>query len=398
MKICNCTRSRDAPVVAPFATRHGEFCVKTAAIHRALAYIFVSLRPINRNLMKRICIISLLSVLFVCLSACQPQTEYCTVKGSVKGLKDGTKLELLDAYDHYKVVAATRVKEGAYEFHPSVSAPTHVYLYPEDGEQLKDFFLEPGTIVADIDATDEEDYLTHASGTPSNDLLRKISQLDNNADPSAADAIRKDVLNAEETGILALYMADANGATAAQGLAVLDRLSEDLAAKPYVAELRETLTRRARTEPAPEGSETPNYFIDMEFPDVDGNLISLSSVVNNPANRYILLDFWATWCSSCRESIPKLQALYTAYHDKGLEIYSVSEDQNENNWKNFLPESGMNWVNVRDTHPGRNDDGMMTVYALHGIPAMLIIDGKTGAIIFRDRMKDIAPVVTALFQ
>ena len=58
----------------------------------------------------------------------------------------------------------------------------------------------------------------------------------------------------------------------------------------------------------------------------------------------------------------------------------------------------MNWVNVRDTHPGRNDDGMMTAYALHGIPTMLIIDGKTGAIIFRDRMKDIAPVITALFQ
>ena len=136
----------------------------------------------------------------------------------------------------------------------------------------------------------------------------------------------------------------------------------------------------------------------MEFPDIDGNPISLSSVVNNPANRYILLDFWATWCGPCRESIPELQALYEKYHDKGLEIYSVSEDENENNWKSFLPESGMNWVNVRDTHPGRNDNSMMTAYALHGIPTMLIIDGEAGAIIFRDRMKDIATAVTALFQ
>ena len=58
----------------------------------------------------------------------------------------------------------------------------------------------------------------------------------------------------------------------------------------------------------------------------------------------------------------------------------------------------MNWVNVRDTYPGRNDKGMMTVYALHGIPTMMLIDGETGAIIFRDRMKDIVPVITALFQ
>lgn len=50
------------------------------------------------------------------------------------------------------------------------------------------------------------------------------------------------------------------------------------------------------------------------------------------------------------------------------------------------------------THPGRNDDSMMTEYALYGIPTYLIIDGETGAIIFRDRMKDIATVIPALFQ
>lgn len=47
--------------------------------------------------------------------------------------------------------------------------------------------------------------------------------------------------------------------------------------------------------------------------------------------------------------------------------------------------------------PGRNDKSMWTEYALHGIPTMLIIDGETGAIIFRDRMKDIADIVPALF-
>ena len=347
--------------------------------------------------MKKSYIITFLSVLLIGFGACQSQPDYCTVKGSVKGLKDGTRLELQDDYDHFKVIAKTRVKDGAYELHPCVSEPTHVYLYTGGGEQMKDFLLEPGTIVADVDATDEMDYAAFAEGTPSNDLLRKINQLEKAGDLDAADSIRAEVINAEETGILALYMADGHGATAAQGLVVLDRLSEDLAAKTYVTEFRETLTRRARTEPAPEGSETPNCFIDMEFPDIDGNLISLSSVVNNPANRYIILDFWATWCSPCRESIPELQALYTEYHDKGLEIYSVSEDVTEKNWKNFLPESGMNWINVRDTHPGRDDKSMWTEYALRGIPTMLIIDGETGAIIVRDSMKDIATVVTELF-
>lgn len=334
------------------------------------------------------------------LGACQPQSEYCIVKGSVKGLKDGTRLELQDAQDHFKVIAKTRVKDGAYEFRPCISAPTHAYLYTtSDKLQMKDFLLEPGTIVADLDATDEMDYATYGAGTPSNDLLRKINLLEINGGLDAADALRDSIVNAGETGILALYLADGHGATAAQGLVVLDRLTGDLAAKPYVADLRETLVRRAKTEPAPEGSASPNYFIDMEFPDVDGNLISLSSVVNNPANRYILLDFWATWCSPCRESIPKLKALYEQYHAQGLEIYSVSEDEREANWKRFLPESDMPWIHVRDVNPGRsNSSSMWNEYALNGIPSFLLIDGQTGAIIFRDRTEDIATIIPALFE
>ncbi len=186
--------------------------------------------------------------LAICLGACQPQGDYCTVKGTVKGLKDGTRLELV---------------------------PTHVYLYTADGRQLKDFFLEPGTITADVDATDENDYLVCGTGTPSNDMRFKIRQLQQSGThPSLMD----EVLDAQETGILALYYADGHGPSAVKSLGVLDRLSEDIASKPYVASLREELTRRAKTEPAPEGSGSENHYIDMEYPDADGNLISLSSV------------------------------------------------------------------------------------------------------------------------
>ena len=334
--------------------------------------------------------------LLILLGACQSQPEYCTVKGSIKGVKDGKELQLTDAFDHYKVIETARVKDGVFEFHPHISAPTHVYLYTKDGMQLKDFFLEPGTIIANVDATDEEDYATHATGTPSNDLLFKIHELYNRGETDASNALRDEALNADETGILALYYSDGRGTPAAQGLSVLDRLSPDLAAKPYIAELREELTRRARTEPAPEGSA--NYYIDMEFPDVDGNMISLSSVVNNPANRYVLLDFWATWCGPCRESIPVLKALYDKYHGKGLEIYSVSEDENEKNWKSFLPENGMTWINVREVNPGRKDNNAWSEYALHGIPTMLLIDGETGEILLRDNLKNIDTFVSSQLQ
>ena len=332
------------------------------------------------------------------LGACQSQPEYCTVKGTVKGLKDGTKLELQDEYDHFNVIGTVRVKDGAYAFHPCVSGPTHVYLFTGSGHQLKDFYLEPGTIIADLDDTDEDDWAIGASGTPSNDFGREVDLLFVQGEEEAALKRWNDRIDGGENGILALYYAHNVAESAVKALEVLDRLSTEIASKPYVGELREDLTRRAKTEPAPEGSGKANYFIDMAYPDADGNLVSLSSVVNNPANRYVLLDFWATWCDPCVEAIPGLKELYAKYHGKGLEIYSVSEDAKEANWKSFLAENGMTWINVLDDNAGRKNSKVWFEYALHGIPTMLLIDGETGEILLRNDEKELERVLSTLLQ
>ena len=68
------------------------------------------------------------------LSSCKQ--EYCTVKGTVKGVKDGAELVLLDDWNKSKVVSTATVKDGAFEFHPSFSVPTHVYLYASNPEDV----------------------------------------------------------------------------------------------------------------------------------------------------------------------------------------------------------------------------------------------------------------------
>ena len=329
------------------------------------------------------CLMVAAVALAIGVSGCRGnQPEYCTVKGAIKGLKEGTKIRLEDEFDHFKVIETTRVKDGHFEFHPRISSPTHVYLYSQDDTQLKDFFLEPGTIVVDVDASDEEDYeVNNATGTAANDIFKKIDELENSGDQEAVEALKREVINAEQAGPLALYYA-AHWYSSAEALGILDRLMPELAEKQYVAELREELTRRLKTEPAPEGSK-PNYFIDMTYPDATGKPVSLKSVVNNPANRYVLLDFWATWCSGCVEKVPQLKELYAKYHEKGLEIYSVAENTDVDYWKTFIKEKGMTWVNVCDDHPGR-DGKAWKDYTLPGIPTVLLIDGETGAIIARD--------------
>jgi thiol-disulfide isomerase/thioredoxin len=331
--------------------------------------------------MKRVLIFTILS--FFVLASCHHNstgTGYCTVKGTVKGLNDGAKLELQDQFNHYEIVGKGIVKNGTFEIYPNVSAPTHVYLYTKDGIQLKDFILEPGTIFVEVNANDENDYRTGASGTPSNDIDRRHLELYDRGDKETAKALLDSIIDAEQIGALALDYAYNWCDSTAQALEALDRLSPELAKLDFVAEFRDELTRRMKTE-------VGEKYIDMEYPDVNGKTISLSSVVNNPSNRYVLVDFWATWCGGCVESIPELVELYAKYHEKGLEIYGVSMDPKRcyDTWENFLTKNKMTWINVCNGNGGKNEDNKAWYdYALSGIPTTLLIDCQNGKIIARN--------------
>lgn len=352
--------------------------------------------------MKTKLLLSVALSLMIGFSGChsnQKQSDYCTVKGTVKGLSDGTKLELLDAFNNWEVVGTGSVKKGAFEIHPDVSSPTHVYLYVQEGLQLKDFILEPGTILVEVDANDEEDLGTGAKGTPSNEIDYKYFALSRSGNQEAAQAIKDSVLNAEQTEALALAKVEYWCKSSAQALGVLDRLSPELAALPYIDELRKELTQRIKTEPRTEGSDIVPLFIDMEYPDVNGKPISLSSVVNDPSNRYVLVDFWATWCTGCVEAMPQLKEIYAKYHEKGLEIYGLSVNSDRKLWGSFVEERQLAWVNVCDGTGGSKEDSKVRQdYALRGYPTTLLIDCQSGEVIARGELEEIEAMLAELLQ
>lgn len=324
-------------------------------------------------------------------------SDYCVVKGTIKGVDDGAKIEMQDAWNRFKVIASARVNDGTFEFHPNISAPTHVFLYQGD-MQLKDFILEPGTVLVDINAEDEMDFTTGATGTVSNDALRKFTEFSRRGDMDAAEAFKDEIMGAEQTGTLTIYFANGYCKSSAQALEALGRLSPDLADKEFVVNLKEELSRRTRTEPRVEGSDFVPVFIDMEYPNAEGKVISLSSVVSNPDNRYVLLDFWATWCGPCVKALPQLKDAYAKYHEKGFEIYSVSQDPSDRRWKPFLQENGMTWINVLDDNAGRKNSKAWKDYALNGIPTVLLIDGETGEIIARGHHLDLDAILSERLQ
>ncbi|MCQ2196354.1 MAG: TlpA family protein disulfide reductase [Bacteroidaceae bacterium] len=101
--------------------------------------------------------------------------------------------------------------------------------------------------------------------------------------------------------------------------------------------------------------------------------------LSNYRGKYVILDFWATWCGDCRREIPMLKALYednamqSIKEKNDVKWLSFSFDDKEANWRNFLRKEQFPWPQVSNLKRTRDDD-TFKAYQLHWIPAFIIID------------------------
>ncbi len=126
-----------------------------------------------------------------------------------------------------------------------------------------------------------------------------------------------------------------------------------------------------KRKPTKIGDIAPSF----EKVDLTGNNIKLEQF----KGKYILLDFWASWCVPCREGNPYLREVYKKYHAKGFEIISISLDDNKVNWKDAITKDSIDdWHHI---NTGRN--GLISIkYNIRLIPDYILID-KNGFIINR---------------
>lgn len=125
--------------------------------------------------------------------------------------------------------------------------------------------------------------------------------------------------------------------------------------------------------------------------DTDGNEKVLSFTSHGA--KYLLLDFWASWCEPCHKEIPNLRALYDRYHDQGLEIIGISADQNPEDWKSCLEEQKEPWANYLD----RNRQAIGE-YKVQYIPSIFIIDENGTIIAEKLRGRELAEFIFRLFM
>ena len=120
------------------------------------------------------------------------------------------------------------------------------------------------------------------------------------------------------------------------------------------------------------GSEAP----DFTLPDVDGNLVSLSSF----RGKYVLVDFWAAWCPDCRKENPNIVSAWEKYKNKNFTILGVSLDRNREQWLAAIEKDKLPWTQVSDLKYWSSDAAVL--YCIRWIPMSFLIDpeGKIVAI------------------
>jgi peroxiredoxin len=108
--------------------------------------------------------------------------------------------------------------------------------------------------------------------------------------------------------------------------------------------------------------------------DTSGKIVALSSF----RGKYVLVDFWASWCAPCRKENPNVVEAYKKFHNKGFEIVSISLDTKKDDWLHAIQMDGLTWKHVSDLKGW--ESGLVKEYGVTVVPTSFLID-KEGKVI-----------------
>ena len=357
--------------------------------------------------MKKIAFLSICCLL--AMSSCTDENSPSfTLKGKLGNWSDPATIYLSYWDDGNEYLDTTRLSKGSFSFEGTVGEPAPARLildYTGEGMgqaaqagHILYLYLENGTVKLKspdslqnsqfINSPINEEHLAYLDfiGGQIQDLAARMNQKMMQATPEQLnDSAFNAQLNLEYKQLL-------NERTQKQQQYVRDHpdsyfsvvaLSESVSSDFDVEEIeplflsidekyRETFPGKAfaqRIEAAKTigiGKKAPGFTQN----DPDGNPVSLSDYLG----KYVLLDFWASWCGPCRQENPNLVKAYAAYKDKGFEILGVSLDNKDGKeaWVNAIEKDGLTWTQVSDLNSWNNE--VARSYGVRAVPQSYLID------------------------
>ena len=147
---------------------------------------------------------------------------------------------------------------------------------------------------------------------------------------------------------------------------------------PYLKKTRDDVEAILKPKDSPKTAFIGQQFTDLEMADPDGKMHKISELVGE--GKYVLVDFWASWCGPCRAEMPNVLEAYNKYHEKGFEVIGVSFDEKKDAWVKAVGQLKMPWLQISDLKGWKC--AAAPIYKIDGIPDNILIDPQ-GKIIER---------------
>ena len=200
-------------------------------------------------------------------------------------------------------------------------------------------------------------------------LMEEAVRLYNELTRIRRDTLREIALS-DDDPLASLFAIEMGGLSRAEAIDRLDQL-EALADLPASAD-----ALRARTETGIRMAETAQTIKvgsrarNFAAPGLDGQTYALEDSL--ASNRFVLIEFWASWCGPCRTEVPTLKAALEQYGERGFDIFAFSLDDNREDWEVASEEDGITWVNTCDFKA--YDSPVPAQFGVLAIPMNVIVD------------------------
>ncbi len=329
-----------------------------------------------------------------------------TLNMTVKDGMDGTLISLKDRKAaQWVTVDSAFLKDGKVTLSGNVDSPRIFYIFIDNIRGALPVFVEKGNIKVDADVNNLRN--ATVEGSKANDEFekfmketmgsfdKKIQELGSKYGAAQRDkdtatmhrledeyqGIENDrkqaMLDYEKdnnTSVVATYIIFSNSYMfklneLEQAANEIDKSIENTKYAKLLKERVATLKRVQVGQP----------YVDFTQKDPTGKPISLKSVVDK--NKYVLVDFWASWCQPCRGENPNVVKAFQKYHDKGFTVFGVSFDDNKDKWVKAIKDDNLTWLHVSDLKGWGNAAGKL--YGVQSIPQNVLI-GPEGTIIAKN--------------
>ncbi len=347
--------------------------------------------------------IALLSLFIVsCGNSEDQDLENFKIKGTVKDVDEAKLYFIRPGMDGNPIIDTINVEDGTFTYSGHVDEPTPYYistnLLRTNNTPPTLLFIEPSqmTLNLNMDQIDNADLENSKSQKEYLEYKKEDKPLRDKADSIYAIALQhKDnvvmqkalekalkKVDSQESELIASFVARRPKSAVsaylisgkfmskgdfAMAKKLYNQLDTSVQNSVVGKQMGEVLAKVAKTEI---GGQAPDFVQNTP----KGYEVSLKSF----RGKYVLIDFWASWCSPCRAENPNLVKAYQKFKNKNFTILGISLDNNEDKWNEAIVNDGLSWTHVSDLKGWQNE--VAQTYGVSSIPSNFLID-PTGKIV-----------------